>query len=213
MKALFLTTLSMFLFCSFAQAQEITIEAACNLLSPADPKGAAYQPDVDANGNAVVSADLVGTIPAIAYPLVIPVEIDTLRLLDSDIADNYVSTGGNLETDLAYVTMFEDGRIEYNGKDISSNTIVDCKNEPIPEGWIPPRKPKPIVNKTVPAQKKIIEAVPKKDDIKPEIIIKESVDETISLKPQTFNTDFKKLLSDLTAQPKTTKELEPNKDE
>lgn len=109
----------------YASAQEVTIRTPCKNGVPYTSVGANYTPGVDVNGNAVVSADIDGGVQAFTYPLSIPVELDVLRVLDLDVS-SALAQAGEFETKLGDVILYEDGRVEYNGQDISSSVETLC---------------------------------------------------------------------------------------
>ncbi len=129
----FLAVLMAILFFTLpVKAQAVLVEADCSELSQKQVAGANYKPGVDVKGKSVKSADLGDVDQPIIYPLVIPVQIDLLRGLDLSAA--WPSTLGNLKTDVAYLTLFEDGHVEYNGQDISDRADVKCvSNEKVTE--------------------------------------------------------------------------------
>lgn len=120
-----------------AYAQHIEFRSLCHQLTPNVPEGvegAEYQGGRDVDGKPVAPADLNQEIKAIEYPLEIPVEIDTLKLLgvvNEEVVD--------LDTIPAVLLVHEDGRVEYNGQDISDRASYVCDDskpaeivEPVP---------------------------------------------------------------------------------
>lgn len=88
-------------------------------------QGVAYQPGVDAYGNAVVPADINGasqeqiakTLKVVRVPLTV------------DFAQNIVAlnnTGVQLEAPLGMLDVYEDGRVLYNGQDWTSSAHTLC---------------------------------------------------------------------------------------
>lgn len=130
MKHVFLFVAALFLNApSFAQQVEIKIP--CDSES-ADIESAEYKPGVDVNGNPVVGADLSSNIKSLNYPIRIPVEIDVLQFLDIDFPDGVVA-GEEQDVRVAYFDVFEDGRVEYNGQDVSSRVVPGCDDGEEPE--------------------------------------------------------------------------------
>jgi hypothetical protein len=114
-----------------AMAQQFTVNAVCQQIEPAPIDGAEYVPGVDAEGKPVVGADLNQPVKAIQYPIVVPIEIDILKFLELDVsADLQNST--EVPAQIAYVKLYEDGRVEYNGRDISEDVAYNCV-EKLPE--------------------------------------------------------------------------------
>ncbi len=112
-----------------AQAQEVMLESVCrDLPVPAPADGGEYLSGVDVNGNPVEFADLNNNLKTPLYPLEIPVELSVLKLLDLEI-DPKLKEAIDLKTDVAKVTVYEDGRVEYNGQDISERVGHHCLDD------------------------------------------------------------------------------------
>ena len=130
-----------------ALAEQITITAVCSALPGNNPEGvedAEYKPGVDASGNPVTPADLNPPVKAISYPIQVPIEIDVLELLEMDVPDS-VKQATDMDARVAYATLYEDGRVEYNGQDISQQVTYKCEDtlpvvtdvEPQPPAAVP----------------------------------------------------------------------------
>ena len=110
------------------RAQEVVLEHGCEALANITAgKGAAYEPGVDVNGKPVAPADVEEPMEPLAYPVAVPVNIDLIEWLNIDVPE--LRDAGELETTIAYLSVFEDGRIEYNGRDISDRTAILCNDE------------------------------------------------------------------------------------
>lgn len=81
-----------------------------------------YKPGVDVRGKPVVPADLNAAPPqAIFDPVMIPVEIDLLEKYGIE-----APRGVELKPTVAQLEIYKDGRILYNGQDITSQTQTMC---------------------------------------------------------------------------------------
>jgi hypothetical protein len=126
----YLTVFAAVLFaCAPAFAQTISVTTVCSQLAQysAQP-GTEFKPGVDVNGNPVAPADIDAPVPPIAYPVQIPIEVDILRLIEVDLPAQ-VEDSMEMDASVAYVTLEEDGRVFYNGQDISDQVTHACKEE------------------------------------------------------------------------------------
>lgn len=100
----------------------------CQKLVPHVPeKGVNYRTDLEN----VVPADTEGWIKRpVAEPIRIPVEIELLDRLDLGNIENI--PGIDLEPEVAAVEVYQDGRVLYNGQDISQQVKRKC-GAPVPE--------------------------------------------------------------------------------
>ena len=109
-----------------AMASEQSITTLCKYSNhnESNVPSAEYVPGVDVYGNPVTSADLGSSSSAHIYnPVIIPIEVD--------LAARYGFTlpaGVELKPTVADIKIFQDGRIQYNGKDISNNIETLCSN-------------------------------------------------------------------------------------
>lgn len=114
------------LFSSAASAQLVEIKRPCDdVVAAADVHGAEYVPGVDVNGKAVAPADVKSDVQAVVDPIRIPIEIDILKFLDLDIPDGVVA-GVEQDVPVAFFDIHSDGRVSYNGRDISSSVSTSC---------------------------------------------------------------------------------------
>ena len=128
MRYVFLVTAA-FMFSLQVQAQEVELKSSCTaILQGQAEQGADYKPGVDVKGNPVKSADLEDSINKIEYPIKIPVEIDVIQFLELELPAA-AKGAAEMEAQVAYFTVHEDGRIEYNGQDVSSNVAYSCSDE------------------------------------------------------------------------------------
>jgi len=88
-------------------------------------KGPDYQPGIDAYGNPVVPAE--GNQPAISAPKAIEIPITM------DMAKHFGITtpnGTEMNTEVAKLSIMNDGKIMYNGQDISGKVNAFCNQAP-----------------------------------------------------------------------------------
>ncbi|MCB1532405.1 MAG: hypothetical protein KDJ35_06005 [Alphaproteobacteria bacterium] len=124
-----------------ALAQDVELKIPCNeIVINKDVQGAEYTPGVDVNGNPVVGADVQSNMQPLNYPVRVPIEIDILKFLDLDIPEGVVA-GADQDVEVAFFDVFEDGRVEYNGRDISSVVSHSCGEELMPV--VAPEEPAP----------------------------------------------------------------------
>lgn len=163
-------------FANQAQANEIFISSFCQQIKTYQSEGQAdYTPGVDVNGNAVVSADAGDTIIdfPILDPINMPIQVDLQDYVDLDL-DNTLP-GSILEPSLADLKVFQDGRIQYNGQDITPQIQEKCSwadDESVPEAASQPAQ-KPQVKPQVKPGAKLKPkkpAPPKKKAIDVEIL-------------------------------------------
>jgi hypothetical protein len=110
-----------------AMAQStVSVETFCRLLpNYQQPAGVEYQPGVGADGP-VVPAD-VGGAPAIASfeTIEIPVEVDLVQRFGIP-----VQPGVELQPYAALMSIHKDGRVDYNGQDITTQAHQLCAGKP-----------------------------------------------------------------------------------
>ncbi len=129
MKSLLMAALFIFLPSSLL-AQEAGIEIVCSeLRSDYDPAAVAaveYVPGVDMDGNPVVPADLDDPGILVKEYIDIPVRGDFIQLYDIDITE-----GLELDSEVAGVRIYKDGRVEYNGQDLTEIVKAKCNLDPV----------------------------------------------------------------------------------
>ncbi|MCC7305195.1 MAG: hypothetical protein IT558_02935 [Alphaproteobacteria bacterium] len=117
----------MFVLVSFpALAEEANQETMCRLLPEHRPEvNIAFSPGVDVHGKAVVPADVEGAKPLQNFDTVeIPVEINLLQKFGVD-----APAGVELQPYAALISIHKDGRVDYNGQDISQQAYALCKDK------------------------------------------------------------------------------------
>lgn len=102
-------------------AQTVQLRTFCN--EDGVPR-AEYTPGMDVHGDPVVPVDLNDHSKGMDYPIDIPIELSVLEWLGMD-----KSEGVDATSDVARVQLFEDGRVEYNGRDISDRVSHLCVGE------------------------------------------------------------------------------------
>ena len=86
----------------------------------------AYQPGVDAQGRAVVPAN-VSAAPSVVPDVVrIPMTVDLAQRLGS------VPAGAEMKTATGMVEIHKDGRVSFNGQDMTEVAVVLCDNSKAP---------------------------------------------------------------------------------
>ena len=89
-------------------------------------KGAAYEPGVDAYGNAVIPAD-INASPAIPETIIVPLEIDLAQQLQGTPIN-----GLNLEAPLGNIEIRTDGKVMMGNDNVTTKTHEWC-GTPVPE--------------------------------------------------------------------------------
>lgn len=114
-----------------AFAQKPGLGEVCERLAVYNEAGANFVSGVDVNGNAVVPADLDGGEAAGIYdPVIIPVSID----LNARYGQN--AANAELKPEVAWIEIYRDGRILFNGEDIGPDIRATCPLDnpgPFPE--------------------------------------------------------------------------------
>lgn len=85
----------------------------------------AYKPGVDVNGNPVVPADGGATIPMQSHYTEVPLNIDLANKL-------HINRPAEANMTVASIRIYDDGRVLYNGQDISQQTSALCGGQPVP---------------------------------------------------------------------------------
>lgn len=111
------------MFFGTALAQD-TKEEFCRKLQVHEAQGADYVPGVDVRGNPVAPADVDAPAPGIFDPVFIPVEIDLVSRFGLS-----VPAGVELKPGAAALEIYRDGRIVYNGQDITPRIHAICGEE------------------------------------------------------------------------------------
>lgn len=108
-------------------AQEVNQETLCRLLPAHQPvvakptEGVEYKAGIDVHGNPVIAADLGAPLTAVAQPVVIPIEVDLAQRFNLTLP-----AGVELKPTVATMRIHADGRVEYNGQDVSDQAYYLC---------------------------------------------------------------------------------------
>ncbi len=134
MRLILLTFLLSIIFLP-AHAQESSSETLCRLLPEHKPKptdGVQYLVGIDVHGNPVVAADLNPPLPVMDQAVIIPIEVDLVERFTLDVPD-----GVELKPSVAVMKIHKDGRVEYNGQDVSNEAYYLCGKGELPEPEAP----------------------------------------------------------------------------
>ncbi len=112
--------------------------------------GADYIAGVDVHGNHVVSADLNGGAGGVHDPVVIPVRIDLAEKFDL-----ILPSGMDLKPKISTIRIFEDGRVTYNDKNITSEVRQICDDNDEEKAKLPPKPHGQNGGDTLPSDDKI----------------------------------------------------------
>lgn len=123
-----LVVIFLFAYAPQSKAEEVLISSFCQQVKSYQSGGAEYTPGVDVNGNAVAPADLNAIDMPIVDPVQLPVEIYLQDYFDLDLPD---VPGLELKPTIADLEIFQDGRILYNGQDISQPLLEQCGNQEV----------------------------------------------------------------------------------
>ncbi len=161
-----LTLLSGLVFSTSAQAQEIANNAVCQLLKKGlTSNNVAYQPGVDAYGNAVVPADGVVNNHVAGEIVKIPLTIDL-----AEKVRRIQGMGAEIDAKMGMVEIHPNGKVSYNDQDWTKQVKALCGQsfkEVTVEVIEPPQNMKPtMIEPAAPASPVIetpqIEVLPNK---------------------------------------------------
>ncbi|HTK83994.1 MAG TPA: hypothetical protein VL625_02815 [Patescibacteria group bacterium] len=128
MKKLALVTVSALLVSTAAYASDDS--AVCHIVSShaQAAASAAYTPGVDVNGKPVAPADVNAT-PPMAMPDVVrmPITVDMAQQLAAAPA------GTEMKADMGWVEIHGDGKVMFEGQDVTAKTQTLCANVPAQE--------------------------------------------------------------------------------
>lgn len=120
MKFAFLSLL--FLLPLSAHAEEVSENVFCKKLSVhKTANDVVYKPGVDVKGNAVVPADINSSPIKVPEIIKIPLEADLAQRLQSLEGTNIIG-----DAPLGMIEIHQDGKVIYEGEDISSNSAIIC---------------------------------------------------------------------------------------
>lgn len=145
-----------------AYAQETSIDAVCRLLPEYKPSADVdYKPGVDVHGKPVVSADLNAAPPATFDVIKLPVTVDLAQRLGAVPP----AAGLELKPQVAFMLIHKDGRVEYNGRNVSSQVATACGDAAVLVGAapkapvVPEAQPEPV-QQQVQNEKAVVEVAP-----------------------------------------------------
>lgn len=118
-----------------AVAQEASFDVLCRTLPDAQViEGVEYQPGVDVNGKSVVPADLNALDASVPDVINIPITVDLIQKFSL-----MNMNGIELKPDVGNIGIHKNGRVTYNGQDISKQAYTVCaKNVEIREKVLVP---------------------------------------------------------------------------
>lgn len=85
-----------------------------------------YQGGIDQKGNFIVAADTGVTFSSFEYPIDIPLELDLLEKFHMNVPIGIIT-----DAKIAGIKIHQDGRVQYNGQDITQNVGLFCKEKMI----------------------------------------------------------------------------------
>lgn len=118
----FVAFLSVF-FVSTANAAD-ALDTICATIGGDQVQSADYTPGIDAYGNAVASADLpqAGGVQ-LPEAIEIPMTVDMAQMLGV-----YLPSGADLPASFGTFAVFTDGKVTYQGRDLTDNAKAVCHN-------------------------------------------------------------------------------------
>ena len=119
----------MVFFSGSAMAQDVVQETAlCDVLDAHHPNdGVSYKPGVDVHGDPVVPADLKDVHGSIALPETVKIPF-TVNLVEKfGMQDQF--TEDSLNAPLGIIEVTRDGKVTYNGQDLTYKAKLYCSPE------------------------------------------------------------------------------------
>ena len=109
-------------------AQEPSFEVLCRTIPEykKSVSGVEYQAGVDVNGKSVVPADLNALDASIPDIINIPINLDMAQRFARTMP-----TGVELKPDVGMIGVHKDGRVTYNGQDISKQAYSVCAKDTV----------------------------------------------------------------------------------
>jgi len=154
--------------------------------------GAAYQPGVDVNGNAVAPADTAAPVSVVPQTLRIPLTVDLAQRLNEVLPDT-----AKLETEVGVVEVRQDGHVIINGKDLTGPATAMCntiekqkeaalktKDAPKKKAVVKPAEPevsKPVIEEPSAVEMPVVEE--SQVEVAPESVVAEPVPQVLEPTP------------------------------
>ncbi|MCC6597371.1 MAG: hypothetical protein IT559_01110 [Alphaproteobacteria bacterium] len=108
-----------------AQAQNGGLSVLCNSLPEYRPApGVEYEPGIDAKGRAVLPADLNAPLNGGVDKINIPITLDLAQRFNI-----FPANGIELKPDVGLISVYKDGRVEYNGQDLARQAYTLCAHD------------------------------------------------------------------------------------
>lgn len=95
---------------------------ACKTITDMSPD---YREGVDVNGNSVLPADINGGDMLVVDPIIVPIEVDLIERFNLNIVN---ASGVGLEPSVAALAVYPDGKVVYNGRDITDEFYQKCQS-------------------------------------------------------------------------------------
>ncbi|WP_435641852.1 hypothetical protein [Micavibrio aeruginosavorus] len=127
-----------------------------------------YKPGVDAHGKSVAPADLSPQMPGMGEVIRVPMTVNLEQRLSK-----MLPAGTELKADAGLVEIYRDGRVLYNGVDITTQTNTLCREKPVVEKAPPKKKVKKVEAPIVEAEPVAADAVAE-PAVEPQPIMQES---------------------------------------
>lgn len=144
-------------FCAPAYAQGDA--ALCQFwkhINSSSSVSAAYQPGVDVHGKPVVPADI--NAPSSSFlpsRITFPVNVDLAQAFALPLP-----AGTQMDANMGMIEVYTNGKVLYNGQDMTAQTQAFCAGDPAPQAAAQPEKKEPEVSASPPpAEKKADEDV------------------------------------------------------
>lgn len=100
-------------------------ELLCTQTVKHNPKDVQYTEGVDVHGNPIVTADIKkDPLEMYYYPLEIPLELNVIEKFHLDVPIGIIAN-----PEVAGIRIFRDGRVEYNGQNVTDDVLVFCREE------------------------------------------------------------------------------------
>lgn len=82
-----------------------------------------YQPGIDAKGNFIVPPDIGFAAQQNTFPMQIPIELDIIERFNLDVPIGIIA-----DPEVAGIVIHEDGKVTYNGQEVTNNIQTFCQN-------------------------------------------------------------------------------------